>query len=64
MQCLISILEKGGDTEANCAIVMTLVGAVVGYSGIPGYFKQKIVNSRMKDSPRPRDEKYSPHMVI
>ena len=34
---------------------MTLVGAIVGYNGIPGYFKQKIINSRMKDSPRPRN---------
>lgn len=34
---------------------MTLVGAIVGYNGIPCYLKQKIVNSRMKDSPRPRE---------
>lgn len=61
---LVRILSKGGDTETNCAIVMTLVGAMVGYNGIPSYFKQKIVNSRMKDSPRPRDEKYSPHKVV
>lgn len=61
---LIRILMKGGDTETNCAVVMTLVGAIVGYNGIPSYFKQKIVNSRMKDSPRPRDEKYSPSKVI
>lgn len=51
---LIRILSKGGDTETNCSIVLTLVGAVIGYNGIPGYFKQKIINSRMKDSPRPR----------
>lgn len=52
---LVKILRKGGDTETNCAIVMTLVGAIVGYNGIPCYLKQKIVNSRMKDSPRPRN---------
>jgi ADP-ribosylglycohydrolase len=52
---LIATLMKGGDTETNCAIVMTLVGAIVGYNGIPGYFKQKIVNSRIKNSIRPRD---------
>jgi hypothetical protein len=34
---------------------MTLVGAAVGYNNIPGYFKQKIVNSHMKNSSRPRD---------
>lgn len=61
---LVRILSKGGDTETNCSIVLTLVGAIVGYNGIPGYLKQKIVNSRMKDSPRPRDEKYSTHKVI
>jgi hypothetical protein len=30
---------KGGDTEINGAIVMTLIGAIVGYNGIPRYFK-------------------------
>lgn len=54
VESLITILSKGGDTETNCAIVMTLIGAIVGYNGIPGYFKQKIVNSRMQDSPKPR----------
>lgn len=55
LDCLVGTLMKGGDTETNCAIVLTLVGAAVGYNGIPSYFKQKIVNSRMKNSPRPRD---------
>ena len=52
---LIRILLKGGDTETNCAVVLAIVGAIVGYNGIPNYFKQKIVNSRMKNSPRPRE---------
>ena len=43
---------------------MAMIGAIVGYNGIPGYFKQKIINSRMRDSPRPRDEIYSPHQII
>jgi hypothetical protein len=30
---------KGGDTETNCAVVLTLIGAIVGYNGIPRYFK-------------------------
>ena len=55
-EILVHNLQRGGDTDVNCAIVMGLIGAVVGYNGIPGYFKQKIINSRMKDSPRPRDE--------
>ena len=54
-EILVHNLQRGGDTDCNCAIVMALVGAVVGYNGIPGYFKQKIINSRMKDTPRPRD---------
>ena len=57
-------MQKGGDTDANCAIVMTIIGAIVGYNGIPGYFKQKLINSRMKDSPKPRNEIYSCHQVI
>lgn len=64
LDSLIHNLQKGGDTDANCAIVLTLIGAIVGYNGIPSYFKQKIINSRMKDSPRPRDPKYSTHQVI
>jgi ADP-ribosylglycohydrolase len=61
VDCLVGTLIKGGNTETNCAIIMTLVGAAVGYNRIPGYFKQKIVNSRVKNSIRPRDKKYSPH---
>ena len=63
-EVLVHNLQRGGDSDANCAIVMTIVGAIVGYNGIPGYFKQKLINSRMKDSPRPRDEIYSTHRVI
>ena len=63
-EILLYQLQKGGDTDANCAIVMALIGATCGYNWIPGYFKQKIINSRMKNSPRPRDEKYSPHQVV
>ena len=61
---LIKVLLRGGDTETNCAIVMAIVGAVVGYNCIPNYFKQKIVNTRLDKSPRPRSDKYSPHQII
>ena len=64
IETLIRVLEKGGDSEITCAVVMTIIGATVGYSAIPGYFKQKIVNSSLKDSPRPRDEKYAPSNCI
>jgi ADP-ribosyl-[dinitrogen reductase] hydrolase len=64
MESLLRTLVKGGDTDANAAIVMALVGAIVGYNAIPSYFKQKIVNSRMSQSSRPRNEEYSPHHVI
>jgi hypothetical protein len=43
---------------------MTLIGAVVGYNGIPGHFKERIINSKMCNSPRPRAEKYCPQGVI
>ena len=55
---------KGGDTDANCAVVMGLVGSVVGYNEIPSYFKQKIVNSRMTQSSRPRNDEYTPYHII
>lgn len=56
MESLLNTLLKGGDTDANSAIVMALVGSIVGYNMIPSYFKQKIVNSRMTQSSRPRED--------
>ena len=56
MDSLLNILVKGGDTDANCSVVMGLVGSVVGYNAIPSYFKQKVVNSRMSQSSRPRND--------
>ena len=32
MDSLLSTLIKGGDTDANCAIVMALVGSIIGYN--------------------------------
>jgi ADP-ribosylglycohydrolase len=64
MDSLLTTLAKGGDTDANCAVVMGLVGSIVGYTGIPSYFKQKIVNSRMSQSSRPRNDEYSPYHII
>lgn len=55
MDSLLKTLLNGGETDANCAIVMTLVGAIVGYNQIPSYFKQKINNFRMHQSSRPRN---------
>jgi ADP-ribosylglycohydrolase len=55
MDSLLKTLLKGGDSDANCSIVMALIGGIVGYNHIPSYFKQKIVNSRMTQSSRPRN---------
>ena len=41
---LTNTLLKGGETDSNCAIVMTMVGAIVGYNSIPSYFRHKIAN--------------------
>lgn len=64
MESLLTTIVKGGDTDANCAVVMGLVGSVVGYNSIPSYFKQKVVNSRMTQSSRPRDDEYTPYHII
>lgn len=64
MESLLNTLLKGGDTDANSAIVMALVGSIVGYNAIPPYFKQKIINSRMTQSSRPRNEEYTPYHVV
>jgi len=55
MDSLLKTLTKAGDTDANCSIVMAIVGSIVGYNKIPSYFKQKIMNSRMSQSSRPRN---------
>ncbi len=55
MQSLLKTLIKGGDSDANCSIVMALVGSITGYNNIPSYFKQKIIISRMNQSSRPRN---------
>ena len=64
MDSLLATLVKGGDTDANCAVVMALVGSVVGYNSIPSYFKQKVVNSRMSQSSRPREDQYSAYHIV
>lgn len=64
MDSLLATLAKGGDTDANCAVVMGLVGSVIGYNAIPSYFKQKVVNSRMSQSSRPRNDEYTPYHII
>ena len=55
MDSLLKTLLKGGDSDANCSIVMALIGCIVGYNQIPSYFKQKILNSRMTQSSRHRN---------
>jgi ADP-ribosylglycohydrolase len=64
MDSLLKTLAKAGDTDANSAIVMALVGSAVGYNNIPSYFKQKIMISRMSQSSRPRNEEYTPYNII
>jgi hypothetical protein len=64
MESLLKTLIKGGDADANCAIVMALVGSITGYNNIPSYFKQKISISRMSQSCRPRNEEYTAYNVI
>jgi ADP-ribosylglycohydrolase len=64
MESLLQTLLKGGDTDANSSIVMALVGSIIGYNNIPSYFKQKIMNSRMTQSSRPRHDEYTPYHVV
>lgn len=64
MESLLKTIVKGGDTDANSAIVMTLVGCITGYNSIPSYFKQKISISRMNQSSRPRGDEFSGYHVI
>jgi hypothetical protein len=61
---LIDVLMKGGDTEINGAIVMTLIGAIVGYNGIPRYFKEKIIGGNVNDNLKERDKIYCVSNVI
>ena len=38
------ILIEGGDTDTNAAIVGGLIGALVGYSGLPPAFVDKVMS--------------------
>jgi ADP-ribosylglycohydrolase len=53
-ESLTNVLTKGGDCDSNCAIVMALVGAIIGYNEIPNFFQNKIINANVLNSPRPR----------
>ena len=64
LESLLRVLLKGGDTDANASIVLALVGSIAGYNAIPNYFKHKITNFRMKQSPRPRSDEFSPFNII
>jgi len=37
-----SILERGGDTDTNAAIVGGLIGAVVGFKNLPKIYLKKM----------------------
>jgi hypothetical protein len=50
------ILAKGCNTDTNCSIVLCCIGAALGYSNTPYYFREKILKSDHKPAPnRPRD---------
>ncbi len=47
---LIKILFKGYNTDTNCAIVMGMVGAIIGYNEIPNYFKNVVMDCNVEKS--------------
>ena len=56
------MLLEGGDTDTNAAIVGTMIGALVGYKGLPKTFIEKILSFENTDAigalntRHPRDE--------
>ena len=49
-----SILERGGDTDTNAAIVGGLVGALVGFKRLPVKYLKKMMNIDYSDKKQKR----------
>jgi ADP-ribosylglycohydrolase len=43
------MLIEGGDTDTNAAIVGSMIGALVGYTGLPTAYIDKILSFENKD---------------
>ena len=39
------ILSKGFNTDANCSIVLGVIGAALGFDNVPYYFREKILKA-------------------
>ena len=46
-------IKEGGDTDTNAAIVGGMIGALVGYNGIPTFMTDKVVNFDCVNNPHP-----------
>ena len=45
-----SVIERGGDTDTNAAIVGGMIGALVGFKRLPTKYLKKMINIDFKDT--------------
>eukprot|EP00831_Metopus_contortus_P078617 TRINITY_DN7643_c0_g1_i2.p1 TRINITY_DN7643_c0_g1~~TRINITY_DN7643_c0_g1_i2.p1 ORF type:complete len:168 (+),score=35.59 TRINITY_DN7643_c0_g1_i2:159-662(+) len=65
MTAIRKVLKQGGDTDTNAAIVGGLIGAAVGFSGIPSYMRGAILSYTGLGKGIPRDEfLYPSHYLL
>jgi ADP-ribosylglycohydrolase len=59
-----TVLLKGGDTDTNAKIVGNVIGAMVGFNGIPEYIVKPVLEFDCTKEGKIRPEKYSIKRVI
>lgn len=64
IETAIRVLSKGFNADTNCSITLGVIGAVIGYSNIPSYFRSKVVNAESGCSFRVRKREYSSFKIL
>ena len=60
----VRLLSKGFNTDTNCSIGLGLLGAVVGYNGIPSYYRSKVLKAEYSGGNRVRSRTYHPNCIV
>jgi hypothetical protein len=63
LDAAIRVLSRGFNTDTNCSIVLSLVGAALGYDGIPHYFKDKVLKSAKENGTKRTRDYWSGRVV-
>ena len=58
------ILQKGGDSDTNGAIVGAMMGALLGYHQIPSQYTEKLLTCNLEKSKIVRPLRFYPHRAL